>query len=78
MGSPYREMRVELPPTRRALDPWMLALLFAWVCDVGRIALGLLDRRAVVGELGFAGFLAVITAFVTAQALRRRRRRGAT
>jgi hypothetical protein len=78
VGSPYREMKIELPPERRALDPWMLALLFAWVGDVGRIGLGLVDRRAVDGELGFAGVLAVVTLVVTAQALRRRRRRSAT
>ena len=75
VGSPYREMKIEVVPERRALDPWMLALLFAWVCDVGRIGLGLVDQRAVDGELGFAGVLAVITAVVGVMHLRRRRRR---
>jgi hypothetical protein len=68
-------MKIEVVPERRALDPWMLALLFAWVCDVGRIGLGLVDQRAVDGELGFAGVLAVITAVVGVMHLRRRRRR---
>jgi hypothetical protein len=68
-------MKVEMPSERRALDPWMLALLFAWVCDVGRIGLGFVDQRAVDGELGFAGVLAVITAVVGFMGLRRRRRR---
>jgi hypothetical protein len=75
VGSPYREMKIEVPRERRALDPWMLALLFAWVCDVGRIGLGLVDQRAVDGELGFAGVLAVITAFVGVLHVRRRRQR---
>jgi hypothetical protein len=71
-------MKIEAPLERRVLDPWMLALLFAWVCDVGRIGLGLVDQRAVDGELGFAGVLALITAVVGVTRLRRRRRRSAT
>jgi hypothetical protein len=74
MANPYREMATERVPTRRSLDPWMLALLFAWVCCVGRIGVGLLDRKPVDGELGFAAFLAVVTAFVGGVTVRRKRR----
>jgi hypothetical protein len=50
----------------------MLALLFAWVCDIGRVGLGLLDQRSVTGELGFAGLLAVTTLIVGGARLRKR------
>ena len=66
MLAPYRQVPVERAAPRRTLDPWMLALLFAWVCDIGRIGLGLLDRRSVTGELGFAGLLGVTTLVVVA------------
>jgi hypothetical protein len=70
---PYREAPpVERAPAHRALDPWMLALLFAWVCDIGRIGLGLLGARSVTGELGFAGLLAVTTLIVSGARLRKR------
>jgi hypothetical protein len=61
MADPYRVASVEAAEPRRTLDPWKLALLFAWVCDIGRVGLGLLDGRSVAGELGFAGLLAVTT-----------------
>ncbi len=70
---PYRDAAfVEPAPRHRTLDPWMLALLFAWVCDIGRIGLGLLDQRPVTGELGFAAVLAVTTLFVGGARLRNR------
>ncbi len=72
MHGPYRETFVERTPHLRALDPWMLALLFAWVCDLGRIGLGLIDHRSIVGELGFAGVLAVTTVVAGAIAYRKR------
>lgn len=64
MNGPYRQIATEAVPKRRTLDPWVLALLFAWVCDIGRIGLGLLDRRPVTGELGFAALLAVTSLVV--------------
>jgi hypothetical protein len=67
----YRSPPVERPDPRRTLDPWKLALIFAWVCDIGRIGLGLLDRRPVTGELGFAALLALTTVIVVAVWLRK-------
>ena len=73
MQGPYREAAfVETAPRHRTLDPWMLALLFAWVCDIGRIGLGLLDRRPVTGELGFAALLGATTLVVLAMWLRKK------
>jgi hypothetical protein len=73
VSAPYRN--VPVPPTerRRTLDPWRLALLFAWVCDVGRIGVGLVNRRPVDGELGFAAFLTVVTLGVALSAIKSRR-----
>jgi len=71
MSGPYREMSVEPVPPRRTLDPWKLSLLFAWVCDIGRVGLGVIDGRDVSGELGFAAILAVTTFFVVATSLRK-------
>jgi hypothetical protein len=53
----------------------MLALLFAWVADLGRIAAGVLRGRPVMGELGFAALLALTTAVAVGNSLRRRRGR---
>jgi hypothetical protein len=61
MSAPYRQPGIEQVQRHRSLDPWKLALLFAWVCDLGRIGLGLLNRRPISGELGFAAVLATIT-----------------
>ena len=71
--APYREISADRSPRHRTLDPWTLALLFAWVCDVGRIGLGLLDRRPITGELGFAALLAVTTVIVVVGWVRRKR-----
>jgi hypothetical protein len=72
MNGPYREVQVAPVEPRRTLDPWKLALLFAWVCDAGRIGLGLVDGRPVDGELGFAGLLALTTAIVVGVSLKKR------
>jgi hypothetical protein len=72
MNGPYREVPVAHAEPRRILDPWKLALLFAWVCDIGRIGLGLLDQRPVTGELGFAALLALTTIIVMVVSLRKR------
>jgi hypothetical protein len=74
MIRPYRVASEEPLERHRTLDPWKLALLFAWVCDAARIGLGLLDRRPVTGELGFAALLAFTTLIVLATSLRRRSR----
>ena len=74
MHAPYRQVSVERVAPRRTLDPWKLALLFAWVCDLGRIGLGLLDRRPVTGEVGFAVLLAATTLVVVAISLKGRSR----
>jgi hypothetical protein len=74
MYGPYREASIERVKPSRALDPWKLALLFAWVCDIGRIGLGLLDGRAITGELGFAALLGATTVVVVAVSLRQRAR----
>jgi hypothetical protein len=71
MADPYRVALVEPAEARRTLDPWKLALLFAWVCDIGRVGLGLLGDRSVTGELGFAGLLAVTTMIVFVTSLRK-------
>lgn len=77
MSGPYREAAVEPVPRRRTLDPWTLALLFAWVCDIGRIGVGLLGRRSVTGELGFAALLAATTVVVLGVSLgRKKKKRG--
>jgi hypothetical protein len=73
--SPYREAAVDRTVRARVLDPWMLALLFAWVADLGRIASGVLGGRRVAGELGFAALLALTTAIAVGSSLRRRRAR---
>jgi hypothetical protein len=73
-GSPYRELPAQRHPVQRRLDPWYLALLFAWVCDVVRVAYGLVGHRSVGGEVGFAGVLAVVTAVVVVVRLKQRRR----
>jgi hypothetical protein len=75
MNGPYRQVLTERSPRERTLDPWLLALLFAWVCDLGRIGLGILDRRGVGGELGFGALLAMTTFFVAGVRLRRRTRK---
>jgi hypothetical protein len=72
MNGPYREVAVTHAEPRRMLDPWKLALLFAWVCDIGRIGLGLLDGRSVAGELGFATLLGVTTVIVAVVSVRTR------
>jgi hypothetical protein len=69
---PYREAPIVRVRVRRTLDPWTLALLFAWVCDAGRIALGILDRRSIEGELGFAVLLGITTVIVIVVSLRKR------
>jgi hypothetical protein len=53
----------------------MLALLFAWVADLGRIAAGVLGGRPVMGELGFAALLALTTAVALGTSWRKRRAR---
>lgn len=73
MNGPYRGMPMERVEPRRTLDPWTLALLFAWVCDIGRIGLGLIDQRPVTGELGFAALLAATTIVVVAVSFRKRK-----
>jgi hypothetical protein len=72
MNGPYRAVVTERVEPRRSLDPWKLALLFAWVCDIGRVGLGLLAGRSVAGELGFAAILAVTTALVIVTSLWKR------
>jgi hypothetical protein len=72
MFAPYREAPAEPVKRRRTLDPWMLALLFAWVCDLARIAIGLLARRPIEGELGFAGLLGATTLVVAGASLKKR------
>ena len=74
MNGPYRQAAIEPVQRRRTLDPWMLALLFAWVCDIGRIGVGLLDRRPVTGELGFAALLGLTTVVALGVSLVRRKR----
>jgi hypothetical protein len=74
MHGPYREASIERPKPNRTLDPWKLALLFAWVCDIGRIGLGLLSGRQVTGELGFAALLAGTSLIVLAVSVRARSR----
>jgi hypothetical protein len=74
MLAPYRAPCLEPVERQKSLDPWMLALLFAWVCDVGRIGIGLVDRRPVTGELGFAGLLGITTLIVLGSWFRKRRR----
>ncbi len=73
-GAPYRDAPVPRAPRRRTLDPWRLALLFAWVCDAWRIADGIVNHRSVQGEIGFAALLAATTVVVLALDLRARRR----
>jgi len=75
MLAPYREVSLEPIERHRTLDPWKLALLFAWVCDVGRIGIGLIDRRPVTGELGFAALLGATTLVVLGVWLRKKRER---
>jgi hypothetical protein len=75
MNGPYREASIERTKPDRTLDPWKLALLFAWVCDIVRVGLGLLGGRRVTGELGFAALLAATTLVVVAVSLRQRSRR---
>jgi hypothetical protein len=71
MNGAYRQPAVEPAAARRSLDPWKLALLFAWVCDIGRIGLGLVGGRSIDGELGFAAFLAITTVVAAVASLRR-------
>jgi hypothetical protein len=73
MFGPYRQAPVEPVEPNRTLDPWKLALLFAWVCDLGRIGVGLVARRPVTGELGFAALLGVTTLIVAGAWLQKRR-----
>jgi hypothetical protein len=71
MRGPYRAAFVDAGPRRRALDPWKLALIFAWVCDIERIGLGLIDRRPITGELGFGALLGLVTMIVMVVSARR-------
>jgi hypothetical protein len=71
--SPYREAAFAPRERDRSVDPWLLALLFAWVADAGRIGLGWVDGRPVTGELGFAALLAVTTAIALGARWRMRR-----
>jgi hypothetical protein len=73
-GTPYRDPALPRQRRHRKLDPWRLALLFAWVCDAWRIADGVVNHRGVGGEIGFAGLLGVITVVVLIVDLRARRR----
>jgi hypothetical protein len=72
--TPYRERFEEPAPPRRGLDPWILALLFAWVGDFWTLGNGIVSRRNVEGELAFAGLLAATSLVVIALRLRDRRR----
>jgi hypothetical protein len=73
-GTPYRDPPLPRAPKHRTLDPWRLALLFAWVCDAWRIADGIVNRRRVGGEIGFAALLAAITLVVVVVEVRARRK----
>jgi hypothetical protein len=73
--SPYREAPRARAPRERRLDPWLLALLFAWVGDAWRLGTGIADRRPVHGELGFAALLAVVSIAVLVVGFVRRRAR---
>ncbi len=73
MNGPYRMASIEPIQRRRTLDPWKLALLFAWVCDIGRIGLGIVGGRPVTGELGVAALLAATTVIVIGVSLRSQR-----
>ncbi|HEY2511598.1 MAG TPA: hypothetical protein VGI39_12105 [Polyangiaceae bacterium] len=75
MSTPYRaEPTLPASEPRRSLDPWLLSLLFAWVCDVGRIGVGFVNRRPVSGELGFGVVLLLISLVVGGVSLNRRMR----
>ncbi len=75
MSGPYREA----PPTRgRArpgIDPWFLALLFAWVCGVARVGVLIVDRRPVYMEVAFVGLVAAVSVVVLLRFIKGRRRR---
>jgi hypothetical protein len=57
------------------LDPWHLALLFAWVCGVARVAVLVVDHKPMYLELAFVGLTAITSVVVAAKALQRRHAR---
>jgi hypothetical protein len=78
MSRPYHELPdPETPRKGPILDPWLLALLFAWVCGVARIGVLVIDHKPYYLEVAFAGLLAVISVVAGVRALRAwRKRRG--
>jgi hypothetical protein len=58
------------------IDPWFLALLFAWVCGVARVGVLVVDRRPAYLEIAFVALVAIVTVVALLRLLHLRRSRG--